>query len=91
MEIIKEDVFRKQLKKGLSGGYLFYGDEDYLKGFALRSVKEELCSDPTYALFNHIELDAMDYSPDALLDAMMPLPMMAPASSCCPAPIRPPT
>ncbi|MBR2353976.1 MAG: DNA polymerase III subunit delta [Clostridia bacterium] len=76
MEIIREDVFRKQLKKGLSGGYLFYGDEDYLKGFTLRSVKEEFCADPTFALFNTVEIDAMDYSPDALLDAMMPLPMM---------------
>lgn len=77
MEIIREDVFRKQLKKGLSGGYLFYGDEDYLKGFALRAAREEFCSDPTFALFNHVEIDALDYSPDALLDAMMPLPMMA--------------
>ena len=77
MEIIKEDVFRKQLKKGLHGGYLFFGDEDYLKGFALRSVKEELCADQTFALFNHVAIDAMDYSPDALLDAMIPPPMMA--------------
>lgn len=77
MEIIKEDVFRKQMKKGLTGGYLFFGDEDYLKGFALRSVKEELCADPTFALFNHVQIDAMDYSPDALLDAMIPPPMMA--------------
>ena len=76
MEIIKEDVFRKQLKKGLSGGYLFYGDEDYLKGFTLRAVREEFCPDPTFSLFNHVEIDAMSYSPDALLDAMMPLPMM---------------
>ncbi len=77
MEIIREDVFRKQLKKGLSGGYLFYGDEDYLKGFALRAAREDFCSDPTFSLFNHVEIDALDYSPDALLDALMPLPMMA--------------
>ena len=36
MDIIKEDAFRKQLKKGLSGAYLFFGDEDYLKNFSLK-------------------------------------------------------
>ncbi len=76
MEIIKEEVFRKQLKKGLSGGYLFYGDEDYLKSFSLRSVREELCPDPTFALFNDVRIDALDYSAGALLDALMPPPMM---------------
>ena len=77
MEILKEDVFRKQLKKGLSGGYLFYGDEDYLKSFALGAVREELCPDPTFSLFNDVRMDALDYSAAALLDALMPLPMMA--------------
>lgn len=76
MEIIKEDVFRKQLKQGLSGGYLFFGDEDYLKSFALRSAREALCPDPTFSLFNDVRIDAMDYSPSALLDALMPPPMM---------------
>ncbi len=76
MEIIKEDVFRKQLKKGLSGGYLFYGDEDYLKGHALRAAREAICGDPTFALFNDVRLDALDYTPSALMDALMPPPMM---------------
>lgn len=77
MEIIKEDVFRKQLKKGLSGGYLFFGDEDYLKSFAVRSAREALCPDETFALFNDVRFDALDYSPSGLLDALMPPPMMA--------------
>ena len=77
MNLIKEDVFRKQMKKGLSGGYLFFGDEDYMKGFALRSARESICSDETFALFNDVRIDAMDYSASALLDAMIPPPMMA--------------
>ena len=76
MEIIKEDVFRKQMKKGLSGGYLFFGEEDYLKSFALKSARESICSDPTFALFNDVRIDALDYSAPALLDALMPPPMM---------------
>lgn len=79
MELIKEDVFRKQLKKGLSGGYLFFGEEDYLKSFALSAAREALCPDPTFALFNDVRIDAMDYSAGALLDALMPPPMMSEA------------
>ena len=76
MEIMKEDVFRKQLKKGLSGGYLFYGDEDYLKAHALRAAREAVCDDPAFGFFNDVRLDALDYSPSALMDALMPPPMM---------------
>ena len=77
MEIIKEDQFRKQIKKGLSGAYLFFGDEDYMKSFALRSAREAICPDETFALFNEMKLDALDYSASALLDAIMPMPMMS--------------
>ncbi len=77
MDLIKEDVFRKQLKKGLSGGYLFFGDEDYLKSFALHAARESICPDATFALFNDVRIDALDYSAGALLDALMPPPMMS--------------
>ncbi len=77
MELIREDVFRKQIKKGLFGGYLFFGEEDYLKGITARSVRDTLCPDPTFALFNDVQMDALDYSAGALLDALMPPPMMS--------------
>ena len=77
MELIKEEVFRKQMKKGLSGGFLFFGDEDYLKSFALASARQEICPDQTFAVFNDIRLDALDYSASALLNALMPPPMMS--------------
>ena len=73
---MKEDIFRKQLKKGLTGGYLFFGDEDYLKTHALRAAREAVCPDPGFALFNDVRLDALDYTPSALMDALMPPPMM---------------
>jgi DNA polymerase III delta subunit len=76
MEIIKEDAFRKQLKTGLSGAYIFFGDEDYLKGFSLKSARELICSDPSFAVFNDIRIDPIDYSPDALVNALMPMPML---------------
>ena len=79
MELIKEDVFRRQLKKGLTGGYLFFGEEDYLKSFALNAAREAMCPDPTFALFNDVRIDALGYSAGALLDALMPPPMMCDA------------
>lgn len=76
MEIIKEEAFRKQLKKGLSGAYLFFGDEDYLKSFSLKSARSLICDDPSFAIFNDIQIDPLDYSANTLVNALMPLPMM---------------
>ncbi len=77
MTIIKEADFRKELKGTPRAGYLFFGDEDYLKSFALKQAKELLCPDPTFAFFNEMRLDAVDFTPQKLLDALMPMPMMA--------------
>ncbi len=77
MEIMNEADFRKELKGGLGKGYLFFGDEDYLKHHALTSVRETLCPDPSLAFFNDLRIDALDYTPEALADALMPMPMMA--------------
>lgn len=75
--IIKESDFRKEIKATPRTGYLFFGDEDYLKAFALRHAKDTLCSDPTFSFFNEMRIDAVDFTPDKLLDALMPMPMMA--------------
>ena len=76
MDIIKEEAFRKQLKKGLSGAYLFFGDEDYLKNFSLKSSRSAVCEDPSFAIFNDIQIDPLDYTPNTLVNALMPMPMM---------------
>ena len=77
MEVIKEADFRKELKANPRAGYLFFGDEDYLKAFAVKQARELICPDPTFAFFNEIRLDAMDFEAQKLVDALMPLPMMA--------------
>ena len=77
MEVIKEDVFRKQLKNGLSGGYLFFGEEDFLKSFSLRAARQEICADETFAVFNDVSIAPIDYTPQGLLSALMPPPMMS--------------
>ncbi len=77
LEIIKEEAFRKLIKKGLCGGFLFFGDEDYMKAHSLSAAKASICTDETFALFNDMKIDVLDYSAGALLDALMPLPMMS--------------
>ena len=77
MEILKDSDFKKDLKAEPKKGYLFFGEEDYLKAFALKTAEETLCPDPTFSFFNVMKLDALDFSPSKLLDALMPMPMMA--------------
>lgn len=77
MELLRESDFRKELKSSSRAGYLFFGEEDYLKAHAIRAAEEALCPDPTFSFFNVMKLDALDFTPDKLLDALMPMPMMA--------------
>ena len=40
-------------------------------------VENAICPDPSFAVFNHMKLDATAYSAEGLIDALIPLPMMA--------------
>ena len=77
MEIIKEADFRKEIKAAPRKAYLFFGEEDYMKSFALKAASEAISPDPSLSFFNEMKLDSLSYSADALLDAIMPLPMGA--------------
>lgn len=76
MEIIKESDFRKQIKSAPEACYLFFGEEDYMKQFALELARREISPDPSLSPFNEMRLDSLSYSPSALIDMLMPLPMM---------------
>lgn len=75
--ILKESDLRKEIKSAPAAGYLFFGDEDYLKRSALARLREAIVPDPSFAVFNDLRLDATDFTPDKLTDALMPLPMMS--------------
>ena len=66
--------FRQELKK-LRGGYLFCGEEDYLKRRYLEAAREALGIEGD--VFNHICLNADTYSPDRLMAVIEALPVMA--------------
>ena len=76
---ITEADFRKKIADIPGRAFLFYGDEDYLKSVAVRLARETLCPDPAFAIFNDVTIDRLDYTPEGLLDAMMPPPMMTEA------------
>lgn len=75
--IIKEADFRKQIKTEPQQGYFFFGEEDYMKKFALDAAIAAISPDPSFAFFNEIRFDSTTYSPEALIDSFMPAPMMA--------------
>lgn len=66
--------FRSELKKA-AGGYLFCGEEGYLKRHYLTALRGQLGVEGD--VFNHVRLTEQTYSPEALAAAVESLPMMA--------------
>lgn len=77
IEFLSESDFRKQIAKKPATGYLFFGDEDYMKAYALKTARNELCPDEALAPFNNIHLDGINLTPEILLQTMSTLPMMS--------------
>lgn len=69
--------FRDAIKKGtLSGGYLLFGDEDFLKGRYATDMCDAVCGGQ-FEEFNILKLDAADTSAGTLEEAVAGYPMMA--------------
>ena len=76
LTLLKEADFRKALKANPTGGYLFFGEEDYMKAAAIRMARQSVTeAGPAMAAFNDIRLDGTDFTAAALLDAMTVPPM----------------
>lgn len=75
-----ETQLRDAIKAGPRGGYLLWGDEDYLKRFYLGELKKAALRDCPEGLwdFNCITLAPEDGNFSALQDALSTPPMMAP-------------
>ena len=76
MEILDSKKFRVRAKGELFGGYLFYGEEEYLKRNSLSEARKSVFPDGPDS-FNHIRLDAENFSIEALENAIMALPVFA--------------
>lgn len=69
--------FKKCIKDGLSGGYLIYGDEEYLINHYVKLACDAVMGDNgDFADFNLIKIEEDNYSPEALGDAVSTFPMM---------------
>lgn len=77
MDVISNLEFSKRIKENPDGNYLFYGEEDYLKSHAVKSLKEAMGIDEALEIFNYVTLDVLDYTPDKLIDILSMPPMMA--------------
>ena len=76
LNILKEADFRKELKTAPTGGYLFFGEEDYMKSASIRMARQSVAeAGPAAAAFDDVRLDGLDFTPAALLDAMAVPPM----------------
>ncbi len=77
LTILKDADFRKELKSTPATGYLLFGEEDYLKNISIDFARQTLCPDEAMRTFNEIILDALDLTPQRLLEALGSLPMLA--------------
>ena len=77
LTILKDADFRKEIKSAPAVGYLLFGEEDYLKNIAVDFARQTLCPDEGLRTFNEIILDALDFTPQRLLEALSSLPMFA--------------
>ncbi len=77
LTILKDADFRKEIKSAPAVGYLLFGEEDYLKNIAVEFARQTLCPDEGMRTFNEIILDALDFTPQRLLEALSSLPMFA--------------
>lgn len=75
-----ETELRAAIKNGVSGGYLLYGDEDYLKKFYAQKLRDAALADCPDGLadFNCIALTLEDGDFFALSNAIDTPPVMAP-------------
>ena len=73
-EIITEAQFRRNIKTP-DAAYIFFGDEDYLKGNALSVAKSELVA-PEAEMFDYVRIEQADFSPESISAALAAPPML---------------
>ncbi len=75
--ILSGNEFQGLLKKDPCGVFLFFGEEEYLKQYALKSARQAVLADPSLADFNYLRLEEESATPAALLQALETPPLFA--------------
>lgn len=73
---MNEKEFKELVGSGRSGGFLFFGEEPYLKRNAIAKLREQIV-DEAFSVFNHIRIVGSSYSAESLRDAIAAPPMMS--------------
>ncbi|MBR3638985.1 MAG: DNA polymerase III subunit delta [Clostridia bacterium] len=74
-EFLSETQIRAEVKAP-SGGYFFFGEEDYLKRHYVEQMRRAALADSPVPEMNETALDEDSYTPDALAEAIAAFPMM---------------
>ena len=70
--------FKEVLKSGNpSGIYIFAGEEEYLVRYYLKSLRNAICSDEAFAIFNNPVFDGEEIDFAAIFEAVKAPPMMS--------------
>lgn len=70
--------FKSSLKTSdFSGIYIFAGEEDYLIRYYMKALREAICTEDAFAIFNNPVFDGPEVDFDALTEAIKAPPMMA--------------
>lgn len=70
--------FQSLIKKGLAGGFLFYGEEEYTKQHALNSARNAILGEDDLSSFNHTKISGQnDVFPRDVQNSLSTLPFMA--------------
>lgn len=70
-QIINTVAFKDRLKNGLSGGYLFFGEEEYLKQHYLNDVRKSVLGEDGDTVFRHRRVSALDFNVGKITEALI--------------------
>ncbi len=68
--MITSSDFKDKIKFGLSGAYLFFGEEEYMKHYYLTEARKAILGDDGDAMFRHKKLSCADFDTEQITDAL---------------------
>ena len=72
-----EKEFKAEIKRGLEGGYLICGEEDFLKDHGVEQARLSVVGEDDFSTFNTVQSDEASYSDSFLPDALGQVPMFS--------------
>lgn len=75
MNIINASDYKDKIKFGLSGIYLFFGEEEYMKHYYLAETRKAMLGDDPDAVFRHKKISCLDFDTEKMSDALTTVSM----------------